>query len=104
MADRHLRSAPEAVNLELPSGYDIGPEALRTPEPKQGDNQKEPDRGGHLETSKGKIWGMNRRVFIIMLGIIAILIIAVAAGVGWGVGVTAAKSERQDSPAPTSPS
>jgi len=104
MADQHLRSVPEAVNLELPSECDTSPEGLHTPESGQGDNQKEPDRNSNLETAKGGIWGMKRKVFMIVLGIIAILIIAVAAGVGWGVAMTIAKSKRQNSPSPTSPS
>jgi len=99
MADQHLPSAPEVVNLELLSGYDTGPEALHAPEPDQGCIQKEPARDSGLEKSKGTIWGMKRKTFMIVIGIIAILIIAMAAGVGWGVGVTATKSERQDSPA-----
>ena len=69
---------------------------LHPPEPEEGGNQKEPDGDG-LEASKGKIWGMKRKVFMIVFGIIAILIIAVAAGVGWGVGVTAAKSRNNNS-------
>ena len=82
--------APEAVNLQLPPEHDDGPEPLYPPELEPGSND--------LETSKGKIWGMKSKTFMIVLGIIAILIIAVAAGVGWGVGVAAAKSKRQGSP------
>jgi len=81
-----------------------------------GDNQKEPDRGGGLGASKGRIWGMERRTFIIVLGVFIILIIALAAGVGWGVSASVAKgkdsrivslvsgstqSSPQDSSAPT---
>ena len=90
--------APEAVNLELPPEHDAGPEPLYPPEPDPGSNQEELGRNNDFETSKGKLWGMKRKTFMIVLGIIAILIIAVAAGVGWGVGVAAAKSKRQGSP------
>jgi len=57
-----------------------------------GDNQKEPDLNSGLEPSRGKIWGMKRRTFVIVLGIFIILIVALAAGVGGGVGGAAAKS------------
>jgi len=97
MADQHLRSLPEGVNREFPSEYDTGPEVLHTPEPGRGGNQKELDRDNDLEASERKIWRMKRKVFMIVLGIVAILIIAVAAGVGWGVGVTTAKSRHNNS-------
>ena len=87
MTDQHLRSSPDAVNLELPYEYDASPEVLRTPEPGQGGTREGHDRDSGPEASEGKVWGMKRKVFIIVLGVIAILIIAVAAGVGWGVGV-----------------
>jgi len=96
MAAHHLRSLPEGVNRELLSEYDASPEVLHTLGPGQGDNQKEPDGNNGLEASKGKIWGMKRKVFMIVLGIIAILIIAMAVGVGWGVGVTASKSRNNN--------
>ena len=58
------------------------------PEPGLGYNEKEPDPDiGH----KGKIWGMKRKTFMIVLGTLILLIIIVAAGVGGGVGGTAAK-------------
>ncbi|PUU73451.1 hypothetical protein B9Z19DRAFT_1111206 [Tuber borchii] len=75
----------------------------------QGDNQKQPDLGSGLGPSKRKIWGMKRKVFMIMLGIFILLIIAVAAGVGVGVAVSKAKNNNKglstptdSSPSPTS--
>jgi len=67
---------------------------LPTPDPQSGlsDNQKEPDLDIGLEQPKGKIWGMKRKTFMIVLGVLIFLIIAVAAGVGGGVGGTSAKS------------
>jgi len=57
-----------------------------------GDNQKEPDLNSGLEPSGGKIWGMKRRTFVIVLGIFIIFIVALAAGVGGGVGAAAKSS------------
>jgi len=57
-------------------------------EPGLGYNEKEPDPYiGH----EGKIWGMKRKAFMILLGTLILLIIAVAAGVGGGVARAAAK-------------
>jgi len=119
---------PEGVNLDFPSVYDASPAALHLDLPSQNgtglvelpapdsesglsDNQKEPDLDIGPEQPKGKIWGMKRKTFMIVLGVLIFLIIAVAAGVGGGVGGTAAKSNAhkeasesktkwQDSPIP----
>ena len=100
-----MRSAPEVVNLNLPSEYDTSPEVLHTPEPesRRGDIQKEPDLNiGHGQP-KGRIWGMKRKTFMIVLGTLVLLIIAVAAGVGGGVGATAAKSNNNSGQGSSTP-
>ncbi|PUU73450.1 fungal fucose-specific lectin-domain-containing protein [Tuber borchii] len=77
----------------------------------QGDNQKQPDLGSGLKPSKRKIWEMERKVFMIMLGIFILLIITMAVGVGVGVAVSKAKNNNKglstptdSSPSPTSSS
>ncbi|PUU73453.1 hypothetical protein B9Z19DRAFT_1068978 [Tuber borchii] len=100
-----FQSAPEAVNLNLPSEYDTSPEVLQIPEPESrpGDIQKEPDLNIGHKQPKGKIWGMKRKTFMIVLGIVILLIIAVAAGVGGGVGATAAKSDNNNGQGSSTP-
>jgi len=93
MADNHFRSAPDGGNPNFFPVYDTDPEIVHMPESRLGDNQKELDPNAGLEPSKGKIWGMERKTFVIVLVVFVILIIAVAAGVGWGVAATTAKSK-----------
>ena len=76
--------------------YGTGTEILHVPEPRLEDNQKELDLNAGLEpsTSKGRIWGMERKTFMVVLVVFVILIIAVAAGVGWGVAGTKNKDSK----------
>ncbi|PUU73449.1 hypothetical protein B9Z19DRAFT_540201 [Tuber borchii] len=92
LAGQHFRSPQEGANPYLSSEYDTNPGVFHIPESGVEYNQKEPGLNNGLEQSKGKIWGMKRKTFMIVLGIVILLIIAIAAGVGGGVGGTAAKS------------
>lgn len=81
------------MNPGLLSLHDTSPEVLWQPESELGlrYNQNEPDLNTELEQPGEKIWGMERKTFMIVLGILILLIIAVTAGVGGGVARSAAK-------------
>ena len=90
IADQNLGSAPEVVNPGLLSLYDTSPEVLYASglEPRLGEYQEGTDLNIGLEPPKGKIWGMKRKTFMVVLGIVILLI---TAGVGGGVAGSAAK-------------
>ena len=85
-----MGSAPEVVSPDLLPPYDTTPEVLYASglEPRLEDNQEGTDLNIGLEPPKGKIWGMKRKTFMIVLGI---LILLITAGVGGGVAGSAAK-------------
>ena len=85
------------MNPGLLSLHDTGPEVLHASESEPGlrYNENELDLNIGREPPKGKIWGMKRKTFMIVVGIIILLIITVAVGAGVGVAVAKAKNNNK---------